>query len=119
MKTNKEQKFACPICEARSILADAISEEVKAAAQIYHLANHWRGAHETRELSNFQAEDLTKASLEQFDSDTAKEAAWYQQYKDAIDAHQAATKISAAAREEYHARLKVHTDTRKPKGCGC
>lgn len=119
MTTATKPKFACPICETRSVLADAISAEVKAAAQVYHLANHWRGAHETRELSNFQAEDLTKASLDQFDADTVKETDWYQQYLDAIEALKAASQVSAKAREQYHARLKVHTDTRKAKDCGC
>lgn len=123
MSTGTKPKFACPICETRSNLADAISAEVKAAAQVYHLANHWRGAHETRELSNFQAEDLKKASLDQFDADTLKEAEWYEQYQEAIAAHKAASAVTASAREQYHARLKTHTDTRRApvidKDCGC
>jgi hypothetical protein len=112
-------KFACPICEARSLLADAISAEVKAAAQVYHLANHWRSAHESRELSNFQAEDLSKDSLAQFAADTAKEADWFSQYQAAIVEHARLSAESAVCRETYHQRLKAYTDTRKAKGCGC
>lgn len=113
------KKFACPICEARSYLADAISLEVKAAAQIYHLANHWRTAHETRELSNFQAEDRTAASIAQYEADTAKEAHWYAEYEQAIVAHAAARLLSAEWREKYHARLNAYTATRKAKDCAC
>jgi hypothetical protein len=85
-------KFACPICEARSLLADAMSAELKAAAQVYHLANHWRTAHETRELSNFAAEERTAAVLAQFELDTGKEADWFEEYQNAIKAHGEAPK---------------------------
>ena len=120
MTTNTQTKhFACPICEARSHLADAISIEVKAAAQIYHLANHWRSAHESRELSNFEAEDRSAASLDKFAVDTAREVDWYEQYQQAISAHLAAGQISQQWRATYHQRLKVYTDTRQAKTCGC
>lgn len=119
MTNQTKPKFACPICETRSVLADAISAELKAAAQVYHLANHWRSAHETRELSNFQAEDLTRASLDQFNADTLKEADWFEQYQQAIEAHKLASEVSRQARLQYHARLKVHSDTRVAKDCGC
>lgn len=112
-------KFACPICEARSLLADAMSAELKAAAQVYHLANHWRTAHETRELSNFAAEERTAAALAQFELDTGKEADWFEEYQNAIKAHAAASSVSIQARDTYHARLKEYTDTRKAKDCGC
>lgn len=112
-------KFACPICEARSLLADAMSAELKAAAQVYHLANHWRTAHETRELSNFAAEERTAAALAQFELDTGKEADWFGEYQKAIKAHGEASAVSISARETYHARLKEYTDTRKAKDCGC
>jgi hypothetical protein len=119
MSNQAKTKFACQICETRSQLADAISAELKAAAQVYHLANHWRSAHETRELSNFQAEDLNKASLDQFAADSAKEADWFTQYQEAIETHRLASETSKQAREQYHARLKAYTDTRIAKGCGC
>lgn len=113
MTSDTQSKFACPICETRSILADAISAEVKAAAQVYHLANHWRSAHEIRELSNFQAEDLTVESLAKFDVDTKSEADWYSQYQDAIAAHTLASQAAASARTQYHERLAAYTCTRR------
>lgn len=103
---NKPEKtFACPICETRSELHYAISAEVKAAAQVYHFANHWRTAHESRELSNFTAEERTQEAIEKFNADMEQEEKWFGEYQDAITAHGLASERSRLARAAYHARL--------------
>jgi len=107
-----KKTFACPICATRSELHDAISDEVKAAAQVYHLVNHWRTAHEARELANFGAESRTQESIDQFNADMAKEAEWFGQYQEAIEAHRLAAERSRLARDAYHARLTNYTCTR-------
>jgi hypothetical protein len=112
-------KFACPICEARANLADAIAAEVKAASEAHHLATHWRTAHDQREASNFEAENRTADSIGQFDHDTAEEERWYINYQNALVALNAASQVSAEARELYHSRLKVYTDQRVPKKSCC
>jgi hypothetical protein len=104
----------CPICATRSELHDALSAEVQAAAQVYHLINHWRTAHEARELSNFAAEQRSKETIEQFDSDMAKEAEWFTQYQEAIEVHRLASERSRVARAAYHERLTNYTKNRVP-----
>lgn len=110
-----EKTFACPICATRSELHDALSAEVKAAAQVYHLVNHWRTAHEARELSNFAAEERSKETIEQFNSDMEKESAWFVQYQDAIEAHRVAAERSRLARTAYLETLTNYTKTRVAK----
>ena len=110
--TTNTKTFACPICATRSELHDAISAEVKAAAQVYHLVNHWRTAHEARELSNFGAEERTAESIAQFNADMDKEADWHNQYQEAIETHRLATERSRIARAAYHTRLTNYTKTR-------
>jgi len=107
--------ISCQICASRAALHDAISAEVKAAAQVYHLANHWRSAHETRELSNFAAEERSAETLVQFDSDMTKEDEWFEQYQEAIKAHAAAADVSRVARAAYLQHLTAYTNTRKAK----
>lgn len=106
------KKFACPICASRAELHDALSEEVKAAAQVYHLVNHWRTAHETRELSNFTAENRTAEALAQFNTDMESEATWFEQYQEALVAHAACSERSKKARENYLRHLTNYTNTR-------
>ncbi len=106
--------FACPICATRSELHDALSAEVKAAAQVYHLVNHWRTAHETRELSNFAAEERSKEAIDQFNADMEKEATWFEQYQEAIEVHRVAAERSRVARQAYLQALTNYTSTRVP-----
>ncbi len=115
MSTSAEKTFACPICATRSELHDALSDEVKAAAQVYHLVNHWRTAHETRELSNFAAEERTQETIDQFNLDTEGEARWFTDYQNAIEALTLASERSRLAREAYHARLTNYTKNRVAK----
>jgi hypothetical protein len=113
--TTTQKTFACPICATRSELHDALSAEVKAAAQVYHLVNHWRTAHEARELSNFAAEERSKETIEQFTADMEKEATWFEQYQEAIEAHRLAAERSRLARAAYHEKLTNYTNTRVAK----
>lgn len=112
--TTPAKTFACPICATRSELHDAVSAEVKAAAQVYHLVNHWRTAHEARELSNFAAEERSKETIDQFNSDMEKEAEWFAQYQEATEVHRLAAEHSRVARAAYHERLTNYTKTRIP-----
>jgi len=110
-----KEAFACQICSTRAALHDALSAEVKAAAQVYHLVNHWRTAHETRELSNFAAEERSVETLSQFDSDMTKENERFEQYKEAIKVHATAAEASRLARAAYLQQLTAYTNTRKVK----
>ena len=109
---NTQKTFACSICATRSELHDALSAEVKAAAQVYHLVNHWRTAHEARELSNFAAEARTQESIDQFNADMEKEDTWFKQYQEAIETHRLAAERSRLARAAYHEQLTNYTNTR-------
>lgn len=76
--------------------------------------NHWRTAHEARELSNFAAEERSQETIEQFNADTEKEAAWFNQYQEAIELHRLAGERSRAARATYHEQLTGYPKTRIP-----
>jgi hypothetical protein len=76
--------------------------------------NHWRTAHETRESSNYAAEERSEGTIEQFNSDMEKEAECFTQYQEAIEVHRLAAERSRVARTAYHERLTNYTKTRIP-----
>jgi hypothetical protein len=113
--TSHDHEFDCSICAARAALHQALSDEVKAATQVYHFINQWRSAHEARELSNLAAEERTEATLAQFDTDTQKEAEWYKQYQESVQRLAVASTLSRNARQCYLTELSNYTTTRVAK----